>query len=116
MSEVLEPTAGYKRRLKSGIEKSESKKKRSDEAAPLREVDDDVLRETMLRILEKRKQGATCCPSEIPRSLPLADWRAWMEPTRRVAQRLAREGLIDILQVRASTRAVVRTKRVEGSG
>ncbi len=90
--------AGQKHQIES-VEIPQSKKRTRATNAPQQcEVDDEVLQETMLRILQNRKQGATCCPSEIPRSLPLADWRAWMEPTRRVAQRLAREGVIDILQ------------------
>ena len=62
------------------------------------QIDDKLLEVTMLNILEKRKAGATCCPSEIPRSLPLADWRGLMDRTREVALRLARDGVIDILQ------------------
>jgi hypothetical protein len=52
----------------------------------------------IIEILHKRKSNATCCPSEIPRSLQLNDWRAWMEKTREVAFRLSRAGVIDILQ------------------
>ena len=72
---------------------------RQSEATPQHAgVDEAVLEATMLSILERRKPGATCCPSEVPRALPIADWRAWMEATRRVARRLARDGVVEILQ------------------
>jgi hypothetical protein len=65
-----------------------------------------LIEATILSILRRRKACSTCCPSEIPRSDSMSSaaaaaggWRALMEPTRRVALRLWREGLLDILQV-----------------
>ena len=46
-----------------------------------------------------RANGGTLCPSEVPRlSLKLIDWRAHMDATRAVARRLARDGVLEVLQ------------------
>lgn len=51
----------------------------------------------ILQVLEAR--GAkTCCPSEIPRKIFPADWRCWMDTTRDVARKLAKDRVIDITQ------------------
>lgn len=56
------------------------------------------LEEELLRLVALRGPGKTICPSEVPRSLGLEDWRQAMELTREVARELARAEKIQILQ------------------
>ncbi len=55
----------------------------------------------MLRLVAARGADKTVCPSEVARDLggPRPDaWRRLMQPVKRVAVRLAREGRIAILR------------------
>lgn len=85
-----------------------------DPLPPPAETIDALLENTMREIVASRAYPATACPSEVPRRLealyqqqqrqrrlgrpPLPPWRELMEPTREVARRLAREGVLDITQ------------------
>ncbi|MEX0694856.1 MAG: DUF3253 domain-containing protein [Rhodospirillales bacterium] len=68
-----------------------------DEAPANRPGDlDDRLRACILKLLSERGPGKTICPSEAARIERGDDWRSAMKPARRVAIKLAREGLISI--------------------
>lgn len=58
---------------------------------------DAQLREALLAKARTRRPGTTFCPSEIARDLA-ADWRPLMEPLRRAARELAREGRLQVTQ------------------
>lgn len=58
---------------------------------------DQDLREAILAQVRRLRPGKTCCPSEVARGLS-PDWRPLMEPLRKAAAGLAREGQIRILQ------------------
>ena len=56
---------------------------------------------TMLRLVAERGADKTVCPSEVARALGgpgPEDWRHLMQPVRRVAVRLVREGKVTILR------------------
>ena len=57
---------------------------------------EDRLRACILNLLGERGPGKTICPSEAARIERGDDWRSAMKPARRVAAKLAREGLISI--------------------
>jgi hypothetical protein len=62
---------------------------------------DEALERTILALLEKRKGGATICPSDAARSVHDGDdegWRDLMEPARRAARRLVAAGEVEITQ------------------
>lgn len=62
---------------------------------------DEALGTTILALLEKRKGGATICPSDAARSVYDGEddgWRDLMEPARRAAQRLVAAGEVEITQ------------------
>jgi hypothetical protein len=64
-------------------------------------ADDAEIEATMLRLVAERGAGKTCCPSEIARALggPHPDgWGPLMQPVRRVAVRLTKEGRLAILR------------------
>ena len=50
----------------------------------------------ILRLIEACAPGKTICPSDAARAERGEEWRSAMKPTRRVAQKLAREGRIAI--------------------
>ena len=55
----------------------------------------------MLRLVADRGADKTICPSEVARALGGAhpeDWRRLMQPVRRVAVRLAGQGMVAILR------------------
>jgi hypothetical protein len=56
------------------------------------------LERTMLRLLAERSPSVTICPSEVSRAVGGDDWRPLMEPTRAVARRLMRDGVVEITQ------------------
>jgi hypothetical protein len=61
----------------------------------------DPLEETMLALVAERGPGKTICPSEVARALggPHPDgWGPLMQPVRRTAVRLAKEGKVAILR------------------
>lgn len=66
---------------------------------------DRRLERTILELLERRRPGATICPSDAARAAyregggPADDgWRALMEPVRRAAARLVANGAVEITQ------------------
>ncbi len=59
---------------------------------------DQELEEAILRLLDKRKAGASICPSEAARAVRPDDWRPLMEPTRAAARRLVHRGRLEISQ------------------
>jgi hypothetical protein len=64
-------------------------------------ADDAAIEETMLRLVRERGADKTCCPSEVARALggPHPDgWGPLMQPVRRVAVRLTKEGRVRILR------------------
>ncbi|GLS45723.1 DUF3253 domain-containing protein [Methylobacterium brachythecii] len=64
-------------------------------------ADDAAIEQTMLDLVAARGPGKTCCPSEVARALggPHPDgWGPLMQPVRRVAVRLTKEGRIAILR------------------
>ncbi len=64
-------------------------------------ADESEIEATMLRLVAERGQGKTCCPSEIARALggPHPEgWGPLMQPVRRVAVRLTKEGRVAILR------------------
>lgn len=61
----------------------------------------DEIERTMLALVEERGAGKTICPSEVARAVggPHPDgWGPLMQPVRRVAVALAKEGRIAILR------------------
>ena len=64
-------------------------------------ADEAAIEETMLRLVSERGADKTCCPSEIARALggPHPDgWSPLMQPVRRVAVRLTKEGRVQIIR------------------
>lgn len=60
---------------------------------------DDVDLEAEIRtLLDKRKNGASICPSDVARAVAPDDWRPLMEPVRRAAWRLVDAGEVRITQ------------------
>ena len=59
---------------------------------------DRELEASILDLLDRRKVGATICPSEAARAVGGEDWRELMEPARRAARRLVDAGDIEITQ------------------
>ena len=63
--------------------------------------DEAAIEETMLRLVAERGPDKSCCPSEVARALggPHPEgWGKLMQPVRRVAVRLTKEGRIAILR------------------
>lgn len=56
-------------------------------------IDDDTIREVLLRYAERRGANKTFCPSEAARALA-KDWRPLMSEVRRVAARMVEEGIL----------------------
>ena len=64
---------------------------------------DDHLARVILNLLDRRAPGATICPSEAARAAAGADaadeeWRALMDPVRRVARDLVARGAVEVVQ------------------
>ncbi len=59
---------------------------------------DRELEASILDLLDRRKVGATICPSESARAVGGEDWRELMEPARRAARRLVDAGEVEITQ------------------
>lgn len=69
----------------------------ADDEQTGRHIDLDTrLRSTILKLLAEQNEGKTICPSDAARAERGDDWRSAMKPTRRVAVKLAKEGLISI--------------------
>ncbi len=59
------------------------------------------IEETMLRLVAERGADKTCCPSEVARALGgphPAGWGPLLQPVRRVAVRLTKEGRVQIVR------------------
>lgn len=56
------------------------------------------IEQAILNLLNRRKPGATICPSEAARVVDPEAWRGLMEATRSVAQQLTNEGRIEVCQ------------------
>ena len=64
-------------------------------------VDEQAIEVSMLRLVAERGPDKTCCPSEVARALggPHPDgWGPLMQPVRRVAVRLTKQGRVAILR------------------
>lgn len=59
---------------------------------------DRAAEQAILDLLERRRAGATICPSEVARERWPGHWRDHMETVRSAARRLAGRGTIDITQ------------------
>lgn len=59
---------------------------------------DRDLEASILDLLDRRKVGATICPSEAARAVGGNEWRELMEPARRAARRLVDAGIVEITQ------------------
>ena len=59
---------------------------------------DESLADAIVELLERRRRGATICPSEAARIVGAEDWRPLMEPARRAARRLVADGVVEITQ------------------
>ncbi len=63
--------------------------------------DPTPIEETMLALVAERGQAKTICPSEVARAIagPHPDaWGRMMQPVRKVAVRLAKEGKVTIMR------------------
>jgi hypothetical protein len=59
------------------------------------------IEETMIALVDKRGEGKTICPSEVARAIAGEHPDAWgrlMQPVRRVAVRLTKEGRVTIMR------------------
>ncbi len=68
---------------------------------PILTVDAATIESRMLALVAERGEGKTLCPSEVARSLGgdhPDGWGPLMQPVRRVAVKLCREGQISILR------------------
>lgn len=59
---------------------------------------DARLEASILRLLARRRPGATVCPGEAARAVRPDDWRPLLERTRQAGRRLAADGRIVVLQ------------------
>lgn len=59
---------------------------------------DTELESAITELLDRRRSGATICPSEAARAVDPGDWRDLMEPARAAARRLVDAGRVEILQ------------------
>ena len=77
------------------------------------------LEKAIMRLLERRADTASICPSDAARAVYEGDddgWRALMEPARRTAWRLVNDGEVEVTQggrpvVETETRGPVRIRR-----
>ncbi|OLM32027.1 hypothetical protein Ae717Ps2_2922 [Pseudonocardia sp. Ae717_Ps2] len=59
---------------------------------------DTELESAITGLLDRRRSGATICPSETARAVDPDGWRDLMEPARTAAHRLVDAGRVEILQ------------------
>lgn len=59
---------------------------------------EEEIEAAILELLSKRREGASICPSEVPRKLFPEAWRDYMAATRETAMKLHRNGKIEICQ------------------
>ena len=62
------------------------------------QVDDALLRSTILDLLGSRAATSSICPSDAARAVGGDDWRDLMDDTRRVARTLVDEGRVQVTQ------------------
>lgn len=77
---------------------------------------DATLEQTILGLLDKRRSGATICPSDAARAVSADDWRELMDAARAAAGRLVARGEVEITQHGevvdlASARGPIRIRR-----
>jgi hypothetical protein len=76
------------------------------------------LERAIIALLDRRRDGATICPSDAARAVGSAeDWRELMEPARQAAARLVAAGRVEVTQRGevvdvATARGPVRIRRV----
>ena len=61
-------------------------------------LNDQIIRDCILRIAQKRGVDKSLCPSEVARDLHPEDWRSLMPEVRRVTALLLQEGLVAVTQ------------------
>lgn len=92
---------------KKPTEKPEAKTAPPPKAAPQsapaarKGPSEDLIAETILRLLEARGPGKTVCPSEVARDIGGSQpevWSPMMQPVRRIAVRMTKAGQIAILR------------------
>jgi hypothetical protein len=59
---------------------------------------DRALSDAIVALLDRRRAGATICPSEAARRVEPDDWRDLMPDARRVAARLVADGRVEMTQ------------------
>jgi hypothetical protein len=64
---------------------------------------DRALADAITTLLDRRREGATICPSEAARRVEPADWRDIVPDARRVAARLVADGRIEMFVSVAAT-------------
>lgn len=97
---------GKKPADKKPVEKPEAKPAPEPKAAPQpaaarKGPSEDLIAETILRLLEARGPGKTVCPSEVAREIGGSQpevWSPMMQPVRRIAVRMTKAGQIAILR------------------
>lgn len=72
-------------------------------------------------LLDRRRGGATVCPSEAARAVDPDNWRDLMGPARTAAGRLAAAGVVEVVQRGAvvdpsTARGPIRIRRARGAG
>ena len=75
--------------------------KATPQAAARKGPSEDLIAETILRLLEQRGPGKTVCPSEVARDIGGSQpevWSPMMQPVRRIAVRMTKAGQIAILR------------------
>ena len=61
-------------------------------------LNDQIIRDCILRIAQKRGVDKSLCPSEVARDLHPEDWRSLMPEVRRVTALLVQEGVVAVTQ------------------
>ncbi len=59
---------------------------------------DATLEQTIIGLLDKRRSGATICPSDAARAVSTDSWRELMDAARAAAGRLVARGEVEITQ------------------
>lgn len=80
---------------------------------------DRLLEDAITALLDRRRAGATICPSEAARAVDPDGWRDLTEPARMAARRLVGAGIVEIVQKGAvvdpsTARGPIRIRRVPG--
>lgn len=64
----------------------------------MHDIPEELLRETLMRLLEQRGELASLCPSEVARAVSPGQWRPLMPAVRALAAALAAEGVLEVTQ------------------